>query len=97
MWRLNDIKEIKYGGGYVYRVTFDDGLSGEIDFAPWLNHGPIFESLKEVDLFKKASIEGGTISWPNGADIAPERLYEILERVNMKSSGRLNESRSNNA
>jgi len=86
MSELNEIQDIEYRGGFVYRLTFDDGLAGEIDFTPWLDRGPIFEVLKDVDVFKRAFIDGGTISWPNGADIAPERLYEILEQTRDESA-----------
>jgi hypothetical protein len=33
MWNMNDVVKIEYRGGFVYRVVFDDGKSGDIDFS----------------------------------------------------------------
>jgi len=76
MWNFNDIKKLEYQGKYSYFVEFDDGLSATLDFSWLLERGPLFHELKDENLFSQARIEGGTISWPNGADIAPETLYE---------------------
>ncbi len=78
MWDMNDIIRINYQDGYTFYIVFDDGVAGSIDLSEYTNKGPIFTPLKNKDFFKKATIEGGTISWPNGADIAPETLYEKI-------------------
>ena len=55
-------------------VAFNDGVEATIDFSPWLS-GPVFESLKDPAYFQRFFLDGGTVAWPNGADIAPETLY----------------------
>lgn len=81
MWTLNDVTSIEYREGHVYRITFDDGVAGDVDFSEYVGKGPVFEPFRDLSFFRRARIEGGTIAWPNGADIAPETLYEKLERA----------------
>jgi hypothetical protein len=82
MWDFNEVTDIRYRGKYVYNIKFNDGIEGDIDFSEYLSRGPVFQSLKDIKVFSKATVEGGTISWPNGADIAPETLYEKLIDAN---------------
>jgi len=75
---MNDVIQINYQQGYIFHIKFEGGVEGDVDFSGYLDKGPIFLALKDKFFFKQAFIEGGTISWSNGADIAPESLYEKI-------------------
>ena len=68
----------EYCGEFKIRLTFNDGLEGTVDFSDWLS-GPIFDPLKQPLYFARFFIDGGTVAWPNGADIAPETLHERVK------------------
>jgi len=76
------VVEAVHEGGFKIRLTFHDGTRAIVDFQRWLD-GPIFEPLKKPSFFRQFFIEGGTVVWPNGADIAPETLYEAAEAARL--------------
>lgn len=78
---LVEVTNASYVGNYTLSITFSDGVSAEIDFLRWIEKYPFFEPLKDVACFKNFKIDGWTVSWPNGADIAPETLHEIAVRL----------------
>ena len=71
--------EARYVRDYVIWVRFSDGLVGEVDLRDELE-GPVFEPLRQLSMFQCVRLhpELHTVSWPNGADFAPEFLHERL-------------------
>ncbi|MFN0205746.1 MAG: DUF2442 domain-containing protein [Planctomycetota bacterium] len=67
----------QYIDRYRIRLTYDNGTEGEVDLENEL-WGNVFEPLKDIEKFKafRFDEELRTIVWPNGADLAPEFLYE---------------------
>jgi Protein of unknown function (DUF2442) len=80
------IRESRVCGPHSLRLTFSDGTIKQVNVRPLLD-GPIFEPLRDPAYFAKVSLDSicGTVVWPNGADFAPEALYE-LEAETMSES-----------
>lgn len=72
---LPSVVRADYRGEYRIHLLFNDGVDATVDFSEWLT-GPVFEPLKDRSAFARFFIEGGTVAWANGADIAPETLHD---------------------
>lgn len=71
-----EVKEASYKGDYCLDILFSNGVRKVIDLANSLK-GEIFEPLKDVEKFKRFKINFNTVEWENGADFAPEYLFEL--------------------
>ncbi len=71
---ITDVSVVSHG---VLRLTFADGLSGEVDVLDRMR-GPVFDRARTPVGFAEAALdrESGTVTWPGGADLAPDTLYE---------------------
>ena len=70
--------EISTLDDYCLKVRFQDGTEGVVSLEGEL-YGPMFEPLRDPSLFAQAAIDKfGVICWPNGADLAPDALYEDI-------------------
>ena len=74
-----EVTSAEYVEGYKIRVTFNDGAAGIVDLTDVL-WGPVFEPLKDMDEFRRFAVSQlcHTLCWENGADLAPESLYEKM-------------------
>jgi Protein of unknown function (DUF2442) len=79
--KLVDITAVEVIDDYRLRLTFADGIVGDVDFTRRQWRG-VFEPLRDPEYFARVAVdaEGGTIAWPNGIDMAPEPLYEEASR-----------------
>ncbi|MFG3818239.1 DUF2442 domain-containing protein [Limnothrix redekei] len=76
------ITKVSYLQGYELELIFNNQEMVRVDLDAEL-HGEIFEPLKSLAVFQQVTIdpETHTIAWPNGADFAPEFLYQIGQKI----------------
>ena len=79
----------KVCGPHRLDLTFNDGTRKRVNVKPLLK-GLIFEPLLAPSYFSRATLdlESGTVVWPNGADFAPEALYESAAPKSAAAAGR---------
>lgn len=80
-FRFTRVTAARHVHGHVVWLRFDDGLEGELDLSFGLR-GKLFEPLQDPAFFALVDVEHGALTWPNGADWAPETLYERLRERN---------------
>ena len=76
------ILEAEVCGPHSLHLVFNDGTRKRVNVLPLLE-GPIFEPLRDPAYFARVTLDpvSGTVVWPNGADFAPEALYELPEET----------------
>ncbi len=72
--QLVQVISAEYVKNYEISVRFNDGVHKTVDFSLWLT-GEVFKPLVKKSEFKRFFVSGGTVCWPNGADVAPETLH----------------------
>ncbi len=74
------VAEARYVQDFIIHLRFTDGAEGDVDLRDEL-YGEMFEPLKDRAFFQQFSVhpEFRTLTWPNGADFAPEFLYDKVQ------------------
>ena len=73
-----EIIQASYITDFKVLLKFNDGVEMTVDLENELT-GSVFTPLKDKNKFRKFSIVFNTIEWENGADFAPEYLYELAK------------------
>ena len=71
------VTQVQVVGRSSLDLTFDDGTRKRVNLRREL-YGPIFEPLRDSAYFAQAYLDANsrTVTWPNGADFAPDFLYQ---------------------
>jgi len=75
-----EVTNAKYINNFKILLEFNDGISKTVDLENELD-GDIFQPLRNKNYFKTFLIKYNTIEWNNGADFAPEYLYQIGKKA----------------
>lgn len=73
---ITDARVVSHG---VLWLLLADGPQGELALLERMR-GPVFETARTPEGFARISVDAdtGTVTWPGGADLAPDTLYERI-------------------
>jgi hypothetical protein len=78
-WRVTSVEVLPQAR---LRVRFIDGSTGEVHMQAFLQGpataGTVFEALRDPGLLAQAAVVSGAVQWPNGADLAPDAMYDAI-------------------
>ena len=76
------VAKAEYVKDYSIMLNFTNGKAGVVDLKSTIfnDHRKIFEPLKNIETFKKFSLDSWTVVWSDKLDLAPEYLYSLLDK-----------------
>lgn len=80
---LYDVVEVAARPGFKVWVRFEDGVEGEADLSDLAGRGVFKRWTEHPAEFDEVAVdsESGTLVWPGGLDVAPDRLYSEVIRA----------------
>jgi len=83
---LYDVVEVAARPGFRVWVRFEDGVEGEADLSDLAGRGVFERWTEHPSEFDEVAVdpESGTLVWPGGLDVAPDRLYSEVVRAPSK-------------
>ena len=63
------------------RISWDDGVTRDVDVSAWMRRHPLLEMLNDPDVFRDVSVvnNGGGVEWVNGADFCAQALRMLSD------------------
>ena len=83
--RLRSVQPLATG---TLQLTWDDGVSRNVDVTGWMQRHPLLKMLNDPDIFRDVSLvsNGGGVEWANGADFCAQALRLLSdEQIEPKS------------
>ena len=79
---MHRIVEARALPGYKLHLRFADGAEGDVDLSDLVGKG-VFAQWRDPAAFAAVFVdpETGTVAWPGGIDLDPERLYSDVTRA----------------
>lgn len=87
---LYDVVAAEARAGFKVWVRFENGVEGEADLSDLAGKGVFARWAQNPEEFAQISVdpESGTVTWPGGLDVAPDRLYsEVVRTARREGSG----------
>jgi hypothetical protein len=75
--------QVTYCEGGKFSVIFSNECEGVFDLNQYLvtRSGPLLEPLQDESYVRRAFVEAGALAWPNGLELAPERIYQLTKML----------------
>ena len=73
------------------RITWDDGVTRDVDVSAWMKRHVLLEMLNDPNVFRDVSVvnNGGGVEWANGADFCADAL-RMLSDEQVEPKARMN-------